>query len=74
MNLLLDTNILLNIFRSGDFKGLMQFINPDNAVIYISVASEAEIRSIALKNKWGTRRYDILNNFLDEIPSSAHNE
>jgi len=64
---LLDTNILLNIVRLGDFKGVMQFINPYNEVIYISVVSEAEIRSISLKNKWGEKRQDILYNFLSEI-------
>jgi len=67
MNVLLDTNILLNIVRAGDYKGVMQFINPDNVKLYISVVSEAEIKAISLKKKWGTRRFDILHNFLDEV-------
>src|SRR5450631_2066272 len=67
MNLLLDTNILLGIVRAGNYSGIMQFINPANSIIYSSVVSEAEIKSISLKNKWGTKRFDILHNFLDEI-------
>jgi tRNA(fMet)-specific endonuclease VapC len=67
MNLLLDTNILMGIVRAGNYRGIMQFINPDNLIIYISVVSEAEIKSISLKNKWGAQRIDILHNFLDEI-------
>lgn len=38
MNLLLDTNILLYIIRAKDIKGIIDFINPDNSVIYISIA------------------------------------
>jgi tRNA(fMet)-specific endonuclease VapC len=67
MNLLLDTNILMGIVRAGNYRGIMQFINPDNLIIYTSVVSEAEIKSISLKNKWGAQRIDILHNFLDEI-------
>lgn len=67
MSILLDTNILLNIVRAGDFNGVMQFINPKKEVIYISVVSEAEIKSLSLKNNWGAKRYDILDNFLEEI-------
>jgi hypothetical protein len=51
MNLLLDTNILLSIVRAGNYKGIMQFVNPANSIIYSSVVSEAEIKSISLKNK-----------------------
>lgn len=67
MNLLLDTNILLGIVRAGNYRGIMQFINPDASNIYISVVTEAEIKSISLKNKWGFERLNILHNFLDEI-------
>ena len=67
MNLLLDTNILVFISRTKDTDSFVDFINPQNATLYISVASEAEIKSIALKNNWGTKRNDILYNFLDGI-------
>ncbi|GAA4778370.1 hypothetical protein GCM10023231_01150 [Olivibacter ginsenosidimutans] len=43
MNLLFDTNILLAIVRSKDYDGIINFLNPDNRLIYVSVVSEAEI-------------------------------
>ena len=65
MNLLLDTNIILNIVRSRDFAGVINFVNPDNSPIYLSIVSEAEIKSLAIKNNWGINRRTILDNFLD---------
>lgn len=67
MNLLVDTNVLLTIVRAGNYRGLMQFVNPENRAIYCSIVSEAEIKSISLKNNWGAKRTDILHNFLDEV-------
>jgi len=65
MTLLLDTNIILNITRSKDIDGIIDFVNPDNSPLYISVVSEAEIKSIAFRKKWGANRLDILNGFLE---------
>jgi tRNA(fMet)-specific endonuclease VapC len=67
MNLLLDTNILVFISRTRDTDSFVDFINPENSTLYISVVSEAEIKSLALKNKWGAKRNDMLHNFLDGI-------
>jgi tRNA(fMet)-specific endonuclease VapC len=67
MNILLDTNILLFISRTRQINNFVDFINPQNAVVYVSVASEAEIKSLALKNFWGGKRNGILSNFLDEV-------
>jgi tRNA(fMet)-specific endonuclease VapC len=67
MNLLLDTNILLFISRTRNTDSFVDFINPDNSTLYISVASEAEIKSLALKNNWGAKRAAILHDFLDGI-------
>jgi tRNA(fMet)-specific endonuclease VapC len=67
MNLLLDTNILLFISRTRDRDNFVDFINPDNLTLYLSVASEAEIKSLALKNNWGDKRAGILHDFLDQI-------
>ncbi len=67
MNLLLDTNIFLNIVRSRDFAGVIIFVNPDNSPIYLSIVSEAEIKSLAIKNNWGINRRTILDNFLDQV-------
>jgi tRNA(fMet)-specific endonuclease VapC len=67
MNLLFDTNIILFIVRANNYKGIINFLNPDNSPIYISLASEAEIKSIAMQNNWGTNRISKLDNFLDEV-------
>ncbi|WP_223818087.1 type II toxin-antitoxin system VapC family toxin [Mucilaginibacter rubeus] len=67
MNLLLDTNIVLNIIRAKDFAGVVNFINPNEAQLYLSVVSEAELKSIAIKNSWGVNRRALLDSFLDEV-------
>jgi tRNA(fMet)-specific endonuclease VapC len=54
------------IVRAKDFSGAINFINPEDSPLYISITTEAEIRSIALRKKWGTKRLDSLNSFLDE--------
>lgn len=67
MNLLLDTNIIVNVIRARNFSGVINFINPDNSAIYISVVSEAEIKSLALKNQWGVNRRNLIDHFLDQV-------
>jgi tRNA(fMet)-specific endonuclease VapC len=67
VNILLDTNIILNLIRADNYGGLMRFINPENARIYVSVASEAEIRSLAIRKKWGPIKIDFLEEFLSRI-------
>ena len=67
MNILLDTNIILNIAKTKDFPGIINFVNPDNSSIYISVVSEAEIQSFVIRNNWGVKRLDILSTFLDKV-------
>jgi tRNA(fMet)-specific endonuclease VapC len=67
VNVLLDTNIILNIVRAHNKPGILRFINPENSKLYISIVTEAEIRSFAIKKKWGTNRLDFLNDFLDGV-------
>jgi tRNA(fMet)-specific endonuclease VapC len=67
MNLLLDTNILLFISRTEDTDSFVDFINPDNLKLYVSVVSEAEIKSLAIRNRWGAKRNGILYDFLEGI-------
>lgn len=67
MNLLLDTNIVLNVIRAKDFAGIINFINPTDARLYLSVVSEAELKSIAVRNNWGINRRALLDNFLEEV-------
>jgi len=67
MNLLYDTNIILMVIRAKDYPGILYFLNPEDISVYISIVSEAEIRSLAIRKKWGTVRLDLLNNFLDQV-------
>ncbi|MDN3579435.1 type II toxin-antitoxin system VapC family toxin [Mucilaginibacter flavus] len=67
MNLLLDTNIIFYIIRSRDFAGILNYINPDKAKLYISVATEAELKSLAIRNRWGQNRVALLDEFLEQI-------
>ncbi len=67
MNLLLDTNIILNIVRAKNYDAVREFINPENSSLYISVVVEAEIRSIAVRHRWGANRINHLNHFLDAL-------
>lgn len=55
------------IIRSRDSDGIIEFLNPKNKAIYISVASEAEIKSIARKANWGNSRIEKLENILDAV-------
>ena len=65
MNILLDTNILLFITKTKEFSPIANFINPDKRLTFVSIVSEAEISSFAIKNHWGTKRIEYLNLFLN---------
>jgi len=67
MNLLFDSNIILAIVRSKNYDEIINFLNPDNDPVYISVVSEAEIKSIAIQNNWGANRRNKLEDFLDLV-------
>jgi len=67
MNYLIDTNILLNIVRSKNYAGILDFLNLQDSLIYISIVTEAEIRSLALRNKWSNFRLSLLDNFLTQV-------
>ena len=66
MNLLLDTNILIYLAKDPSRKFLTQTINPHNQKLFISVASIAELKSIALQNNWGEKKWQVVNSILDE--------
>jgi tRNA(fMet)-specific endonuclease VapC len=67
MNLLLDTNILVYIARTKDTDSVLEFVAPGEANLYVSVVSVAEIRSLAIRNKWGIPRRKIIENFWGKI-------
>lgn len=67
MNLLLDTNIVLNIIRARKITSILDFINPNDERMFLSVVSEAELKSLAIRNKWGVNRRTFLDDFLSQI-------
>jgi len=67
MNCLLDANILLAIVRAKDYKSILKFLNVDDSSIYISIVSEAEIKSMGFRNQWGRDRLSLLDYFLTQV-------
>jgi tRNA(fMet)-specific endonuclease VapC len=66
MNVLLDTNILIYLAKDSSRKFLTEVINPDNQKIFISIVSIAELKSIAVQNNWGDKKWQVINLILDE--------
>lgn len=68
MNLLLDTNILFNLAKHDDGYLLMdQAINPDKKKVYTSIVSVAELKSLAIKNKWGAKKWEWVDRLLLKV-------
>ncbi|BAU53340.1 type II toxin-antitoxin system VapC family toxin [Mucilaginibacter gotjawali] len=74
MNLLFDTNILIHLAKDTSRRLLTTVINPDNQKIFISVVSISELKSIAVQNKWGIRKWNVVNAILDEAVIIEINE
>jgi tRNA(fMet)-specific endonuclease VapC len=74
MNILLDTNVILNVIRAKNPVKIKDFINPDNSLIYISIVSEAELKSLAIRNRWGSNRISALNSFLESVSTIDVNQ
>lgn len=66
MNLLFDTNILIHLAKDYSLK-LLQRVNPNNDKVFISVATVAELKSIALQNGWGAKKMRLVDVILDEM-------
>ena len=66
MNLLLDTNILVSLSKDYHLHLLDSIINRDNRLMYVSVVSIGEIRSIALQNNWGSRKWSIVYDVMKQ--------
>ncbi len=61
MTYLLDTNIILNLIRKTPLadKIRAEFNTTNTApILLISVASEGEIRSLSMQNKWGVKKLE----------------
>lgn len=67
MNILLDTNILVYISRTKNTDSIINFIAAGGDNLYVSVVSVAEIRSLAMRNKWGASRRNLIESFWEKI-------
>jgi tRNA(fMet)-specific endonuclease VapC len=70
MNYLLDTNIVLIYLRDEHTRGIIErdydpFSPTNNPVI--SVVTVGEIKSIALRNQWGKRKKELLDDILHDL-------
>lgn len=66
-NLIYDTNIVLGIIRSKKTEELIEYINPNDKDVYTSVIVEGEIKSIALRNKWGKEKMAKLDFYFNRF-------
>lgn len=65
----LDTNILLGLIQTASSRTtrrLLQYGRLDRTFV-ISVVVVGEIRSIALQNRWGERKQQLLQTYLDSF-------
>ena len=60
MNLLFDTNIIISLVRDKTGYKVMDYLNPEGKIVYISFANVAEIQSIAFQNGWGKAKMNQL--------------
>lgn len=67
MNLLFDTNIILALARDKSKENLLKFVNPQNALIYVSFVNVAETQSIAFQNDWGFDKMQIIESFFNSV-------
>ncbi len=74
MNFLLDTNILVFLIRDTSLRLLTKVINPEERRLLVSVVSIAELKSIALRNNWGSQKLKIVDSVLSKISIIEINE
>lgn len=67
MNLLFDTNIILALARDKSKENLLKFVNPQNALIYVSFVNVAETQSIAFQNDWGFDKMQLIESFFNSV-------
>ena len=70
MKFLLDTNMLLLYLREDylalEFESQFQLFDNQNLAL-ISIVSKGELFALALKNNWGSRRIQQLEQFLEQF-------
>jgi tRNA(fMet)-specific endonuclease VapC len=70
MNILLDTNVLILLLRNGEAKEQIEqkfgLFDPMNRPM-ISIVSMGEIKSLAIRNKWGIKRLELIETILKKL-------
>jgi tRNA(fMet)-specific endonuclease VapC len=68
MIFLLDTNILVHILRGkrGYFEATFQIHKPEHRLV-ISAVTIGELRAFALRNEWGMRKKQQMEELIDEF-------
>ncbi len=74
MNLLLDTNILILLAKDVRRRLFNSIINPTQEKVFVSIASLSELKSIALQNNWGARKWETVNAVLEDAVIMEINE
>jgi tRNA(fMet)-specific endonuclease VapC len=74
MNLLLDTNVLLNLIKDLSGLSLKNIVNPNDKMIFVSVVSIAELKSITLQNNWGSKKLQAIEDILKQVSIIEVNE
>ncbi len=67
MNLLFDTNIILTIARTKFPSKVIEYLNPNDEQIYISVVNIAEAQCIAFQNGWGKTKMVAMEYFFNQV-------
>jgi predicted nucleic acid-binding protein len=70
MNYVLDTNIILIYLKDQETRNFIEenfgpFNDGNNPII--SVVTIGEIRSLAKRNKWGGKRIQVVEEFMNEL-------
>jgi len=65
MNYLLDTNILIYLSKDAHNNLLTNIVHPTADKLYVSVVALAELKSIALQNNWGMKKWAVVEKYLN---------
>lgn len=67
---LLDTNIIIQYLRDSDHRKKIddEFdpFGPENTAV-ISVVTVGELKSLAIRNRWGKRRMEVLDSIFADV-------
>jgi len=70
MNYVFDINIILKFLRDNEFKNELEeqfnMSSPENTNL-ISIVSVGELKALSLKNNWGRKRNQLLDDALEDF-------